>query len=49
MATKKNNETVSIAIPPIDVRVTTIKVVGDSPLIVHKWSEKAKKEIWVSC
>ena len=46
MATKKNTESaVSITIPPIDVRVTTIKVVGDSPLIVHKWSEKAKKEI----
>ena len=42
MATK-NNETVMI--PAINIQYATIKVVGDSPLIVHKWSEKAKKEI----
>lgn len=42
MATK-NNETVSI--PAINIQYATITVVGDSPLIVHKWSEKAKKEI----
>lgn len=34
-----------IVIPAIDVRQATVKVVGDSPLIMHKWSEKAKKEI----
>ncbi len=37
--------TKEVVIPAIDVRHATIKVVGDSPLIVHKWSEKAKKEI----
>ena len=42
MATK-NNEHVSI--PAINIQYATISIVGDSPLIVHKWSEKAKKEI----
>lgn len=47
MATKKNSTTdvQNVIIPAIDIRTATIKVVGDSPLIVHKWSEKAKKEI----
>lgn len=44
MATKKT-ENVAVVIPAIDIQTATIKVVGDSPLIVHKWSEKAKKEI----
>ena len=45
--TKKNTttEAVEVSIPAIDIRTATIHVVGDSPLIVHKWSEKAKKEI----
>lgn len=43
MAIKKNEE--NITIPAINIQHATIKVVGDSPLIMHKWSEKAKKEI----
>lgn len=43
--TKKTTETIEVSIPAIDIRTATIKVEGDSPLIVHKWSEKAKKEI----
>lgn len=39
----KKEETVSI--PAINIQQAIIKVVGDSSLIVHKWSEKAKKEI----
>lgn len=42
---KKTTETAEVIIPAIDICMATIKVVGDSPLIVHKWSEKAKKEI----
>lgn len=38
-------ESVSFAIPRIDVRRLEITLVGDSPLISHKWSEKAKKEM----
>lgn len=44
MATKKN-ATETVIIPAINIQRATITVVGDSPLIVHKWSEKAKKEI----
>lgn len=35
----------AIVIPAIEKKQVTIKVVGDSPLIMHKWSEKAKKEM----
>lgn len=41
----KNTTTEQVIIPAIDIRVATIKLVGDSPLIVHNWSPKAKKEI----
>ncbi len=34
---------VAIEIPRIDVREMEILVIGDSPLISHKWSDKAKK------
>ena len=34
-----------VTIPAIDIRTFTVRVVGDSPLIVHKWSEKAKREM----
>ena len=44
MATKTTNEQV-VTIPALDIRTATVKIVGDSPLIMHKWSEKAKKEI----
>lgn len=42
MATKTVKE-VRVEIPPIQIEHTVIKVVGDSPLITHKWSEKAKQ------
>jgi len=53
MATKKKTaeaqateaQVVGFELPKIDVRYLTVEVVGDSPLIVHKWSEKAKKEM----
>jgi hypothetical protein len=34
-----------ISIPKIDVRQIQVALVGDSPLICHRWSEKAKKEM----
>lgn len=42
MAAKTKEE---IIIPAIDLQRIDIKVVGDSPLIMHKWSEKAKREM----
>lgn len=34
-----------IIIPALDIRRAQVKIVGDTPLIVHAWDEKAKKEI----
>ena len=38
-------ETEAISIKPIEIEKVKIRIVGDSPLIVHAWSEKAKKMI----
>lgn len=40
MATKK---TEVIEIRPIEIKKVTIRIVGDTPLIMHAWSEKAKR------
>src|ERR1700744_501368 len=34
---------VSIELPPLNIQIMDITVVGDSPLICHAWSDKAKK------
>lgn len=39
------NETTFICVKPIIKAEYTIRIVGDSPLLVHAWSEKAKKEM----
>lgn len=44
-ATKKEIASVAIEIKPIEIAIMNVRVRGTSPLIVHKWSEKAKKEI----
>lgn len=40
MATKKNEV---VEIRPLEIKQTKIRIVGDTPLIVHAWSEKAKR------
>jgi hypothetical protein len=44
MATTKKTEEV-VEIKAINIQRVTITLVGDSPLIVHAWSAKAKKEM----
>lgn len=44
MATKKE-EKLAINITPLKIKMTKIRIVGDSPLIIHAWSEKAKKQM----
>lgn len=44
MATKKQ-DSVAIVIPKINLKNIGIKIEGVTPLIIHKWSEKAKKEM----
>ena len=34
-----------IEIKPIEIKKTTVRIVGDTPLIMHAWSEKAKREM----
>lgn len=41
MAAKKDQE--QIIIKPIEIIETQVKIVGDTPLIMHAWSEKAKR------
>ena len=43
MATKKNTEIITIM--PVEKVTAEITIVGESPLIVHAWSEKAKREM----
>lgn len=40
MASKKEEV---VEIRPLDIKEVKIKIVGDTPLIVHAWSEKAKR------
>ena len=41
MATKNINE--PITIQKLNIQQTTIRIIGDSPLIVHAWDEKGKR------
>lgn len=43
MAGVKTNATIEL--PPLDIRTVTFMLIGDSPLIVHAWSEKAKRQM----
>ena len=43
MATKKTEAVVTIN--PIQIKKTIVRIVGDTPLIVHSWSDKAKQMI----
>lgn len=44
MAAKPKN-TESITLPRLNLQVIRLRLVGDSPLICHAWSEKAKREM----
>lgn len=41
MATKVKEA--AIEITPVEIHTATIRIVGDTPLIMHAWSEKAKR------
>ena len=44
-AKKSQSDPDAINIPALQLQKMTLKIVGDSPLIVHAWSEKAKRMI----
>lgn len=39
------NSNVAIELPRLDVQIMEITLIGDSPLVVHAWSVKAKREM----
>ena len=41
----KSKATEVVEIRPVEIVKTKIRIVGDSPLIMHAWSAKAKREI----
>lgn len=38
-------ENIGIELPPLNIGLMEVTLIGDSPLIVHAWSAKAKKEM----
>lgn len=42
---KEKSKEMEVRIVPFERKTIVVKVCGDSPLIMHAWSEKAKKEI----
>lgn len=43
MATAKKDEGILVAMTKIEKKTVQLRIVGDSPLIVHAWSTKAKR------
>lgn len=38
-------ETTQIELPPLNLEIIEVTLIGDTPLISHVWSEKAKREM----
>lgn len=45
MAKAAKKENVAIELPKLDLKTMEVTLIGDSPLIVHAWSKKAKEEM----
>lgn len=43
--TKTARKEVTVTLPPLNIQRMEITLIGDSPLICHKWSDKAKKQM----
>lgn len=43
MAAKKETEVIEIR--PLDIKRVKVRITGDTPLIIHAWSEKAKRQM----
>jgi hypothetical protein len=39
------SQNVSVDLPPLNIQTLEITLIGDTPLITHRWSEKAKKQM----
>lgn len=42
---KETSESQQLTLPPLKIEVFQIRLVGDSPLICHAWSHKAKQQM----
>lgn len=38
-------KTTTVEIKPVDIAIVNVRIEGETPLIMHRWSEKAKREI----
>jgi hypothetical protein len=45
MPSLKGKDTAQIELPTLNLKVIEVTLIGDTPLISHAWSEKAKKEL----
>lgn len=45
MTVSKQSVTTSVELPKPDLRTIEVVLVGDSPLICHRWAEKARKQM----
>jgi hypothetical protein len=41
----KSQEVAQIELPPLNISIIEVILIGDTPLICHAWSEKANKEM----
>lgn len=41
----KMTETAAIELPRLDIRTIELTLIGDSPLVCHRWSEKMKEQL----
>ena len=39
------NSSTTVVLPPLQIETVNVTLIGDTPLIVHRWSEKAKKQM----
>lgn len=44
-STTTETQNTQVEIPAIDIQTVRLTLVGDSPLIMHRWSEKAKRQM----
>ena len=45
MATKKTDDAIVIKMEKIVEKTVKLRIIGDTPLIMHTWSEKSKKQM----
>lgn len=45
MAPKAAKQPEVFELPPLDMKTIALRIVGDSPLIVHAWSKKAREQM----